>query len=324
MKKISLILVYLVNMIIDRAGMILTCIWDTIVPPFTGSCASRFFLLSVTGYGNITEAMLANIRRWHGSIDDQFSCIDNLVNVIAQFSPSMTPPQYQELVDYKNRLQQLINFCRTTSASAVDRQERNSILKAAVGLSLLQIKMWAYGMYSAGQMTVDDIHKLGFLLPGEHSGHHARKEPTDILAEVKVKIVNEDFIRVVIDQSSGENAGPVLHGWPAGIKHALIVIVAVDGKTEIYRRMTTHLHNDIQMPEGSHGKQFIIKAAFLRHVDDEPKFGNEPTFSMPLTTEDLAADLDKEHHEEFEAQIQEIERHRLEIERLQKLINNKE
>jgi hypothetical protein len=132
-----------------------------------------------------------------------------------------------------------------------------------------------------------------------------------------VKVLNGDFIRVVVDQSSDENAGPVLHGWPTGVKHALIVIVAADGKTEVYRQMTTHLHNDIQMPEGSHGKQFIIKAAFLKHVDDEPKFGNEPTFSMPLTTEDLAAALDKQHHEEFEEQLKVIEHQRLEIERLQ-------
>jgi hypothetical protein len=56
-------------------------------------------------------------------------------------------------------------------------------------------------------------------------------------------------------------------------------------------------------------------------VDDDPKFGNEPTFSMPLTTEDLAAALDRQHHEEFESQVKEIERQRLDIERLQKEMN---
>jgi hypothetical protein len=71
------------------------------------------------------------------------------------------------------------------------------------------------------------------------------------------------------------------------------------------------------MPDGSHGKQFILKAAFLKHVDDEPRFGNEPTFSMPLTTADLAATIDRQHHEEFEAQVREVELHRLEVERLQ-------
>jgi hypothetical protein len=43
------------------------------------------------------------------------------------------------------------------------------------------------------------------------------------------------------------------------------------------------------MPDGSYGKQFIIKSSFLKHVDDEPHFGNKPKFSMPLMTEDLAA-----------------------------------
>jgi hypothetical protein len=37
---------------------------------------------------------------------------------------------------------------------------------------------------------------------------------------------------------------------------------------------------------------------------------------MPLTTEDLAATLDRQHHEEFEAQLREVERQRQEIERL--------
>jgi hypothetical protein len=51
-------------------------------------------------------------------------------------------------------------------------------------------------------------------------------------------------------------------------------------------------------------------------VNDEPRFGNEPTFSMPLTTEDLAAALDRQHHEEFEEHVREVERQRQEIERL--------
>ena len=96
----------------------------------------------------------------------------------------------------------------------------------------------------------------------------------------------------------------------------MIVIIAADGVTEVYRQLTTHLHNDIRMPEGSRGQQFVVKAAFLRHVDDEPRFGNEPTFSMPRTTTDLLAILDRQHHEDYEAQLQAAERHRQEIERL--------
>jgi hypothetical protein len=38
---------------------------------------------------------------------------------------------------------------------------------------------------------------------------------------------------------------------------------------------------------------------------------------MPLTTEDLAAALDRQHHEEFEAQMREVERQRQEIARMQ-------
>ncbi|MDR0604183.1 MAG: hypothetical protein LBG80_07780, partial [Bacteroidales bacterium] len=71
-------------------------------------------------------------------------------------------------------------------------------------------------------------------------------EATDEVAEVKVKVINEDNIRVVIDRSAGENAGQVTHGWPPGVSNALIVITAADGKTEVYRQMTTRLHNDVR------------------------------------------------------------------------------
>ncbi|MDR1896653.1 MAG: hypothetical protein LBR10_07685, partial [Prevotellaceae bacterium] len=263
------------------------------------------------------EGVLATVRRWHGSIDDQFANIDNLVNIIEAHPEWVLPgTMLADLTANRNALQTLINKCRSTAGSAADRTLRNTLLKSTVGLCLLQVRVWAYGEFTAGAMTADDVHLLGFLLPGEVGGHHDRTEATDVTAEVKVSIVNEDFVRVVIDRSAGENAAQVTHGWPTGVKNALIVITAADGKTEVYRQLTTRLHNDIQMPDGSHGKQFIIKASFLKHISDEPRFGNEPTFSMPLTTADLAATLDRQHHEEFEAQIQEVERQRQEIERL--------
>jgi hypothetical protein len=268
--------------------------------------------------GNISDAFLAAIRRWHGSIADQFAAIDNLVNVIQAHQPAWTIPDdlLKQISDSRDALQVLINKCRTSFASQADREQRNALLKSTVGLCLLQVKIWAYGEFAAGELTAEDVHQLGFLLPGETGGRHARKEATDVVAEVKVKVINEDFISVVIDQSAGENAAQVVHGWPTGVHNALIVIYASDGVTEVYRHHTTRLHNDIRMPEGSHGKQFIIKAAFLQHVDDEPRFGNQPTFSMPLTTADLAAALDSQHHEEYEERLREVERHRQEIERL--------
>ena len=268
--------------------------------------------------GNIPENVLASIRHWHGSIEDQFSNIDNLVKRIEEHKTAWNVPAnlYTELTGNHSRLQALVNKCRTSAASSEDRAVRNSLLKSTVGLCLLQVKVWSYGQFVAGILTADDVHLLGFLLPGESGGRHDRKEPTDVIAEVKVKIVNEDSIHVVIDQSGGENAALVAHGWPQGVRNAQIVITATDGKTEPFSVMTTHLHNNIRMPEGSHGRQFIIKAAFLRHISDKPNFGNEPTFSMPLTTEDFVAALDRQHHEDFEAQMREVERHRQEIERL--------
>jgi hypothetical protein len=323
MNNLVEITIQLVNMIFDHANMFLSSLSDGGFLSAADSGVTVAFALGAVVYGSVTEGVLASIRRWHGSIDEQFSNINNLVTVVTSHQPawSMPPDLLQQLTGNRDRLQELINKCRTNLASAAARELRNPLLKSTVGLCLVQVKIWAYGEFSAGIMTADDVHLLGFLLPGETGGHHDRTEATDVVAEVKVKVVNEDFIRVVIDQSAGENAAQVVHGWPNGVKNAMIVITAADGQTEVYRQFTTRLHNDIRLPDGSHGKQFIIKASFLKHINDEPRFGNEPTFSMPLTTEDLAAALDQQHHEEFEAQIREVERQRQEIERLHAELN---
>ena len=313
----------LVNTIFDRTAMIFGCILNTMVSPFTGGYVNGFIILNVAGAsGDLPEGILSHTKLWHGSIAKKFYCINNLVDLFLKNGWSKSV-HFTDLVAYRDQLKDLIPFCKTTSASTKDRLKRDTMLKAAVDLCLTEVKMWSYGLYANDQMKKDDIHLLGFLLPGEHGGRHDRTEPTKAIAEVKVHITNENFIHVVIDQSTDENAGPVKHGWPKGVKNAVIVIIAADGETEVLRQLTTNLHNEIEMPEGSHGKQFIIKAAFLKHIDDEPKFGNEPTFSMPLTTQDLAANLRKQHQEEIDAHLQEIEKQRLEIERLQNELKNK-
>jgi hypothetical protein len=274
--------------------------------------------LAITAF--IPSEVLANIRRWHGSVDEQYGNIDSLVNDVDAHAAVWAMPDalHKQLKDSRDSLSSLIPKCRSSYGSAADRAVRNSLLKSTVGLCLTQVRSWVYMEYYAGAMTVDDVHVLGFFLPGESGGHQDRKEETDVLAEVKVKIINEDFIRAVVDQATGENPALVVHGWPPGIRHALIVIKEVDGMTEVYRQLTTRLHNDIQMPAGSHGKRFMIRAAFLRHVDDTPRFGPEPLFAMPLSPEELIATLDHQHHEEFEAQIHAVEQHRKEVEGLQR------
>jgi hypothetical protein len=319
MNVLAEILINQAGTVSDLAGSILSCFPDASVLFAAANGGAAVLASGIIAAGNVPDAVLATVRKWHGSIDEQFSCIDNVCNIVQQQQTAWTMPvdMKNELLADRNRLDALIKKCRTPAGSTVDRTLRNSLLKATAGLCLIRVKGWAYGEFAVGNMTADEVHNFGFLLPGEHGGYHGRTEATDVLAEVKAKVINEDFIRVVIDQSAGENAGPVKHGWPHGVRQALIVITAADGKTEVCRQLTTHLYNDIRMPEGSHGKQFVIKAAFLKHIDDEPRFGNEPTFSMPLTTEDLAATLDRQHHEEFEARMQAVEHQRQEIERIQ-------
>jgi hypothetical protein len=47
-----------------------------------GSGLTVAFMLGMASHGGITGGVLAAVRRWHGSIDDQFSNIDNLVTTV--------------------------------------------------------------------------------------------------------------------------------------------------------------------------------------------------------------------------------------------------
>ncbi|MDR1258347.1 MAG: hypothetical protein LBK65_03565 [Tannerellaceae bacterium] len=314
----------LAGILFEHVGAFFSLFSDSGLLPSAGGGVTLALALGATGHGNISEGVLADIRKWHGSINDQYGRIDNiLIQSESQTSWSLPMTMAAELTNNRDRLQTLISRCRSSQSSKTEREMRNALLRSTVGYCLMDVKVWAHGEFTAGLMTAEDVHLLGFLLPGETGGYHRKVEATDAVAQVKVKVITADIIRVVIDHSSGENAGPVAHGWPPGVRHALIVIISDDGKTEIYRQPTTRLHNDIRMPDGSHGKQFMIKASFLKHLNDEPRFGAEPTFSMPLTTEELAALHDRQHHEEFEAQIREVERQRLEIEALHAAMNAK-
>ncbi|MDR1403120.1 MAG: hypothetical protein LBJ60_05395 [Tannerellaceae bacterium] len=266
----------------------------------------------------VEKGMMKYIRQWHGTTDEKMENINNLTDLILDHALWKIPENMKkELKDCRLRLKELVTKCHTADGSTSDRARRNTLLKHTVGFCLVKIKGWAIGQHAIDELTAHDVHLMGFLLPGETGGRHDRAEMTHARPEVKVSVINEDLIRVVIDQSSGENAALVTHGWPAGVRHALIVITgAADGK-EAYRRMTTRLHNDVFLT-AAHGKQFIIKAAFLRHIDDEPVFGNQLAFSMPLTTEDLVAALERQHEADAREHARETERHRQEMDALLK------
>jgi hypothetical protein len=291
-------MVTLVHHLIQSADVVsgqLTLFFNSVIDPLSvllasGSCT----LASAGGLGrsNLSAETLASARRWHGSIDNKFSNIDKLVTTVqAHLQTWGTPPQFQQVVENHAQLAVLIPKCRTGSGSGDDRDRRNTLLQTTVNICVEPIKLWAFAQYNTSPttFTINDLHSLGFLLPREMGGSRGRAKATETVAEAKATVLSADMVRVVIDQASGENAAFVAHGWPKGVHLALIVISSADGKKEILRKFTTHLYNDIRMPDGSHGNQFIIKAAFLKHVDDEPVFGPQPTFTMPYSTEDLAS-----------------------------------
>jgi vacuolar-type H+-ATPase subunit F/Vma7 len=269
-------------------------------------------LASAAGEGDVADGYRAIARRWHGSIKERARNVDGFVTFVLSRPSLPYPPElFPRLSVLRDKIMELIHKCELPTGSLADRGARDEALDEAVSLCTGRGQTWALEMQATGSLTVDEIHQLGFSLLGERGGYHARTEPTLEKALVKVEVKNDDFVSVVVDQSAGENAARVVRGWPRGVKHILIVITAADGTTEIYRQMSTHQHNQIEMPAGSHGKQFIAKAAFLKHVDDTPHFGNQEVFSMPYTTEDLAsghARLEREKDEEIERLKAELKR----------------
>jgi hypothetical protein len=319
MESFIKILIQYADTFFGSVNVFLACAGDIIGFLAAGDSVGLLLAAHVTNYFDIPEEILAVARKWHGKIEDKFSNIENLVVTIQAHSSWGVPTAvFQQIVSNRAQLAQLIPKCSSSHGSPTDLAHRNELLKSTVELCIGHIRAWSCAQYYNNVMTLADIHSLGFLLYGESGGRRARSKPTDAVPEVKVKIISSDVIRVVIDQSASDNAALAAHGWPPGVRMALIVITSADGLTEVVRRHTSRLHNEIRMPEGSHGKAFIIKASFLKHVDDEPRFGPQPTFSMPLTTADLVSTVDARHKEDRNANIGEIERLRREMEQIKK------
>jgi hypothetical protein len=109
--------------------------------PEAGNGVALALAVGVLAYGAVSEGILAGIRKWHGSIDEQCGNIDNIVILVNEHQPlwRMPPDLLMQLTDNHNQLQTLINKCRTNAASTADRTLRNSLLKSTVGLCLLLI-----------------------------------------------------------------------------------------------------------------------------------------------------------------------------------------
>jgi hypothetical protein len=313
MNYLSMDLIPMVGTIADHVSPLLSSLFNDghLLVAGSGTVLAMPFATPVVG--NTAEVYINRLKMWHGSIADQMSNINMLYNTLSvdpKSSWDIPTGLVPELKSHITTLDALIKLCDTPDGTAKDRADRNTELATTVHLCITTIKYWAFHEYSLGHMTADDIHRMGFVLPGERSGHQSRAAATVAKAEVKAHPISADDVRVVVDQAAEENAGQVEHGWPHGIRLALIVILDKEGTTEIHREVTTRLHNIIRMPEGSRGQMFFVKAAFLKHPNDVPKFSYETSFTMPYLTDDIAK-LIKQQQEA------DLEEHRLEVEKLE-------
>jgi hypothetical protein len=271
-------------------------------------------------------AVLSTAKRWHGNMSDKLANIDALTNLLkANLDAWDVPTDMMSLLNIcRNRLQTLVSFCKTTASSTNDRIDRDSLFKSTIEYCLHDVKFWALGLLHAGKITLDDYHKMGFLVPGETGGTHKRAEETDAKAEVKVRILGPDRIEVIVDQAAEENAAQVKHGKPEGVRYVQIVLYNTETGEEIHEEKGTHLRKKVDIPAQYHGKQLGIKAAFLMHVDDKPNFGDGAIFSMPLTTQDLIAAFEHQHSIDMEARSKAVEIHKQEIAQVEEELQAKQ
>ena len=72
--------ILLVSTIFDHVNLFLTSLSEAFFTSEAGSGVALALAVGAVAYSSISEGVLAGIRKWHGSIDDQFGNIDNLVN----------------------------------------------------------------------------------------------------------------------------------------------------------------------------------------------------------------------------------------------------
>jgi hypothetical protein len=281
----------------------------------SGFCLAFALPATEGSLSDVASELLAHIKRWHGSIKDRFANIANVADLLKMHGDDWDVPTAMNtgMNNSKNQSQSLIDLIDGGRGSAVDRTNRNELLRTAVRYCLHDVRSWAWEQYRLGVLKATDVHSLGFFLPGEIGGNHDRVQLTHVLPAVKVKVLNADWVRIVIDQAVDENAAQVVHGWPDGVRYAIIEIISTETNEEVHHLLTMRLHNDIELPKDSHGKQFLVRASFLVHPGDAPTFHEGTTFSMPLTTRDLIDSIKNYHSEELDAKDAEIERLRAEL-----------
>jgi hypothetical protein len=267
------------------------------IPAFRGAKVSKHSwkervmiacVIESTPEEDASEALHTIVKNWHGSMDAQFTNIENMFSVLKSLQSTWKAPKKMMVVleEKVPELDKIIKKCRGRNAGLVDFDMRRSLIKELVHFSLETVRYVVFGAYAMKEITIHDVHRMGFMLMSESGGARTRSKPNKVQAEAKVLVEDYSNINVVVDKSAHEEAGPATEGWPKGANAVKIVITDTHGK-EVLQMMSSRLHTQIRMPEGSRGKQFVLRAAFLRHLDDDPVYSSEVTFTMPLMIRDI-------------------------------------
>ena len=100
-------LISLVNTIYDHSSMFLSFFSDGGLFWTVGSGLTVAVMFGMAAASGITDGVLAAVRRWHGSIDDQLSNINNLVTALDRQHHEDFETQLQEIERQRQEIERL-------------------------------------------------------------------------------------------------------------------------------------------------------------------------------------------------------------------------
>jgi hypothetical protein len=219
----------------------------------------------------MSETAHERIGWWHGSIDQKLSNINNVyVTFLADATFWGIAPEIVTIVtNWNNLLATLVAKCKTTAASAHDRDIRDAKIAEAITYFTHTIYNLCQDLFLDGKMEIADLNNLGFLAKGQNGGHHDRLPIPTKKPSVKLEQTEADKVRVIFENSEGVNAKGKGPSWPDGVNGGMFRYKKRSESEDMWRYVhCTKIHTFIDMPAAWRGEEIHFQGAYYAHAND--------------------------------------------------------
>jgi hypothetical protein len=227
-------------------------------------------------------------KGWHKSITEKMHCLTNLDNKLTLdgeywgMDPAVLTQNHALYVQIEPYYTLYLSGDARNSELVIFRR----LLGEDVEYALDVVKPDAIGRCGVGAMDISDLNSLGFLMPNQGKGRHERSGENEIVPETNAKVTAIDTVMVTVDNALDKHGNRTKGSKPKGVKQILIVLQDEKG-VEIFNKMFTKTQVYIDIDQKYRGEIILVRAAFLKHVDDTPHFGEPVAVSMPKDIADI-------------------------------------